>query len=221
MAAAKPARMNESAIRPQLLARLRAGIGQLEPGVDEAACAQLLDYIELLARWNGTYNLTAVRALPDMVSHHLLDSLSIAGFVRGSNLADLGSGAGLPGIPLAIVAPDRDHVLIDSNGKKARFLREAVRVLGLSNVRIEQSRVEQARGQFDTVTARAFASLPDMLRAGGHLLAPDGVWLAMKGHVRPGETIELPPGFCIRAIHPLRVPGLPAERNVIEIRRED
>src|SRR6185369_14073015 len=105
----------------------------------------------------------------------------IAAFVKGDTLADLGSGAGLPGIPLAILEPTREHVLIDSNGKKTRFLREAVRELKLTNVRVEQARVEDVRGQFDCITARAFAALKDMLALGGHLLAPAGTWLAMKG----------------------------------------
>ncbi len=212
--------MTEPTQRSRLLARLRKGIDQLDLNVSADACERLIDYVELLARWNAAYNLTAVRALPDMVSHHLLDSLSIATFASGASLADLGSGAGLPGIPLAILAPGREHVLIDSNGKKARFLREATRVLGLSNVRVEQVRVEQAQGQFDAVTARAFASLADMLHGGGQLLAPNGVWLAMKGQIRPEEMAGLPFGFRIQATHQLRVPGLDAERHVIEIRRE-
>lgn len=213
--------MSTSANRQQLLSRLRTGVEQLALDAGDSACDRLIDYIELLARWNATYNLTAVRTPSDMIGHHLLDSLSIAGFVRGSNLADLGSGAGLPGIPLAVMAPKREHVLIDSNGKKARFLREAVRVLGLSNVRIEQCRVEQAQGRFDTVTARAFASVSDMLAAGGHLLAPGGVWLAMKGQLPDRELTGLPPGFELRAIRKLAVPGVQAQRHLIEIGRTD
>jgi 16S rRNA (guanine527-N7)-methyltransferase len=179
----------------------------------------LLDYVELLARWNTAYNLTAVRAPADMVERHLLDSLSIAPFVRGGSLADLGSGAGLPGIPLAIIAPERVHVLIDSNGKKTRFLREAVRALGLTNVRVEQSRVEAARGQFDCITGRALASLAQMLTLGGHLLAPDGIWLAMKGMLTKEEILAVPAGFRVVETRPLAVPGLDAARHVVIIRR--
>jgi 16S rRNA (guanine527-N7)-methyltransferase len=143
----------------------------------------------------------------------------VAKLVRGDSLADLGTGAGLPGIPLAILAPERQHVLIDSNGKKVRFLREAVRTLALANVRVEQSRVEDARGQYDCITARAFATLGDMLRMGGHLLAPDGIWLALKGQLSKDEVLGVPAGFTVAGVTPLDVPGLGAARQVAIIRR--
>ena len=144
--------------RAQLYARLSAGttVLGLKPGA--AALDRLLDYLELLARWNKVYNLTAVRDPDEMLTRHLLDSLAIAPLVRGDSLADLGTGAGLPGIPLAILEPARQCVLIDSNGKKTRFLREAVRTLMLDNVHVEQTRVETARGSYDCVTARAFTT---------------------------------------------------------------
>src|SRR5947208_287506 len=124
--------------RAHLYSRLQTGLAELGLAPGPAACEQLLDYVELLARWNAVYNLTAVRDPLEMIERHLLDSLAVAPFVRGDSLADLGTGAGLPGIPLAILAPERQHVLIDSNGKKTRFLREAVRALVLANVRVEQ-----------------------------------------------------------------------------------
>jgi len=173
--------MHSVSDRANLYSRLQAGIAELGLAPGAGACERLLDYLELLVRWNAAYNLTAVRDPEQMVERHLLDSLAVAPLVCGDTLADLGSGAGLPGIPLAILEPARQHVLIDSNGKKTRFLREAVRTLELANVRVEQVRVEDARGQYDCITARAFAPLAQMLRAGGHLLAPDGVWLALKG----------------------------------------
>lgn len=205
--------------RASLYARLQAGLAELglAPGAD--ACERLLDYLELLARWNTTYNLTAVRGPVEMVTRHLLDSLAVAKLVRGDSLADLGTGAGLPGIPLAILAPERRHVLIDSNGKKVRFLREAVRTLALFNVRVEQCRVEDARGQFDCITARAFATLGEMLKLGGHLLAPDGIWIALKGQLSKDEILGVPPGFVVAEVKALHVPGLGAARQAAIIKR--
>ena len=190
---------------------------QLEPPV--GATARLLDYLDLLVRWNKAYNLTAVRDPAQMVTRHLLDSLAVLPFVRGHTLADLGSGAGLPGIPLAIARPDLQVTLVDSNGKKARFLREAARALPLENVKIQQVRAEELPGAFDCITARAFASLADMLGWGGHALARDGAWLAMKGQIEPGELAQVPAGFRVAAVHALDVPGLEAQRHIVEIRR--
>lgn len=204
-----------------LYARLHAGATHLGLAPSTAACECLLDYVELLTHWNAVFNLTAVRDPADMVVRHLLDSLAIAPYVRGDNLADLGSGAGLPGIPLAILEPSREHVLIDSNGKKTRFLREAVRNLGLSNVRVEQTRVENARGSYACITSRAFSDLAQMLTLGGHLLAPDGQWLAMKGQLDPDEISTLPAAFRIEATHALDIPGLGAQRHVVIMRRSD
>lgn len=205
--------------RAALYARLCAGTAELGLATTAEARERLLDYVELLMRWNAAYNLTGVRDPADMVTRHLLDSLAVAAYVQGDSLADLGSGAGLPGIPLAILEPARQHVLIDSNGKKTRFLREAVRTLALDNVRVEHSRVEDARGQFDCITARAFATLTDMLALGGHLLAPNGVWLALKGQLDKEEILGVPAGFQVTDVHPLAVPGLGAARHVVIIRR--
>lgn len=205
--------------RANLYARLQAGLAELGLAPSAAACERLLDYLELLARWNTTYNLTAVRDPGEMVTRHLLDSLAVAKLVRGDSLADLGTGAGLPGIPLAILSPERQHVLIDSNGKKARFLREAVRTLALTNVRVEQSRVEDARGQFDCITARAFATLGEMLKLGGHLLAPNGTWIALKGQLSKDEILGVPAGFVVAEVKALDVPGLGAARQAAIIRR--
>jgi len=202
-----------------MYAQLRAGMAELGLAAPAAAIEALLDYVELLARWNGTYNLTAVRDPQAMVTSHLLDSLAVAHLVRGERLADVGSGAGLPGIPLAILSPDLQVTLIDSNGKKTRFLREAARALRLANVRIEAQRVENVRGDYDTVTARAFASLADMLRMAGHLLAADGILLALKGQLRKDEILGLPEGFVVADVKALRVPGLAAARHAVIIQR--
>lgn len=205
--------------RETLQAQLERGIGTLGAILPAGAVDRLLDYRELLERWNSAYNLTAVRNADEMVSRHLLDSLAILPYVHGRTLADLGTGPGLPGIPLAIADPARDVLMVDSNGKKVRFLREAIRSLKLVNAKALQSRVEDVEGTFECVTARAFASLADMLGWGGHLLAPDGVWLAMKGK-HPAEELDgMPEGFRVEAIHALGVPGVDGERHLVVIRR--
>lgn len=183
------------------------------------AQARLIAYLALLAKWNRTYNLTAVRDPAEMVARHLLDSLAVLPWLHGDTLADLGSGAGLPGIPLAIARPGMQVALVESNGKKARFLREAVRSLPLPNVTVEPVRVQDATGRFDTITTRAFASLADMLAWGGHLLADGGRWLALKGRLDPDETAAVPAGFRVVAVHPLAVPGSGAARNLVELAR--
>ena len=205
-----------SALRPTL----EAGLVQLSQ--DPALAGPLLAYLALLARWNATYNLTAVRDPAQMVPRHLLDSLAMQPFVRDLGaLADLGTGPGLPGIPLAIATPSLRVTLVESNGKKARFLREAVRQLGLANAEVAESRIEAFHPQagFDAITARALATLPQILALGGHLLAPGGRLLAMKG-VHPEEEIAaLPAGWVLAGTYPLHVPGLDAERHLVEIVR--
>ena len=201
-------------LRPELAAGLEA------LGLPTALAAPLLAYLALLARWNATYNLTAIRDPRDMVAKHLLDSLAMQPFVRDlRTLADLGTGPGLPGIPLAIATPALQVTLVESNGKKARFLREAARQLGLGNVQVAESRIEafQPGTHFDAITARALATLPLILELGGHLLKPEGRLLAMKGVVPEDEIAALPAGWRVAAVHPLRVPGLDAERHLLEV----
>lgn len=201
-------------------ATLDAGLAAL--GLEPSLSPPLRRYLDLLARWNRTYNLTAIRDPGEMVTLHLLDSLSMHAHMAGvRRLADLGTGAGLPGIPLAIALPALEVTLVESNGKKARFLREAVRQLGLSNARVAESRAEAVDmpAAFDAITARAMATLGDILAVGAHLLAPGGRLLAMKG-VRPdAEIAELPAGWVVEAIHPLAVPGLAAERHLVVVGR--
>jgi 16S rRNA (guanine527-N7)-methyltransferase len=208
--------MDLSALAPPLA----DGLAAMRLELPEAARAKLLAYLELLAKWNRAYNLTAVRDPLEMVPRHLLDSLTVLPFLHGETMADLGSGAGLPGIPLAIARPDLAVTLIESNGKKARFLREAARTLALPNVTIREARVQDTAGPFDSVTARAFASLADMLAWGGHLLAADGRWLAMKGRLDPDEIAAVPTGLHVVAVHPLAVPGIEGERHVVELARK-
>lgn len=191
-------------------------------GLDAALAGPLLDYLALLQRWNAAYNLTAVRDPRQMVVLHLLDSLAIAAHTAGiTRLADVGTGAGLPGIPLAIARPDLQVTLVESNGKKARFMREALRTLGLGNARVVESRIEafDAPGAFDAITARALATLPLILELGGHLLKPDGVLLAMKGALPGDEIAALPAGWALREVRPLAVPGLGAERHLVVVGR--
>lgn len=202
-----------------LESRLADGLAAMRLSLPDYAQAQLVAYIELLAKWNRSYNLTAVRDPLEMVSRHLLDSLAVLPYVHGEALADLGSGAGFPGIPLAIARPDLTVTLVESNGKKARFLREAARSLPLSNVVIKQRRVQEMSGAFDCVTARAFASIEDMLTWGEHLLTKDGRWLALKGRVDADEIAGIPDTFRIVAVHPLAVPGINGERNLVELAR--
>ena len=202
-----------------LSAELESGLAALAlPGT---LAPRLLDYLALLDRWNRTYNLTAVRDPREMLTKHLLDSLAMHPFVEDQQLADLGTGPGLPGIPLAIAKPSLRVALVESNGKKARFLREAVRVLALGNARVLESRAESVAepGAFDLITARALDRLAGIIAVGGHLLSPNGRLLAMKGQ-RPDEEInELPTGWRLAAIHTLVVPGLAAERHLLEITR--
>jgi 16S rRNA (guanine527-N7)-methyltransferase len=205
--------------RQDLQTRLERGIAALGVQLPDGAMDRLLDYQALLARWNATYNLTAVRDPAEMVSRHLVDSLAILPYVQGATLADLGTGPGLPGIPLAIARPELQVLLVDSNGKKVRFLREAIRSLKLENVRAVQSRVEEVEGQFDCITARAFASLEDMLAWGGHLLTKDGIWLAMKGKHPDEELPGVPAGFEVRSIHTLAVPDVGGERHLVVLGR--
>lgn len=194
---------------------LRGGLVQLQLELPEAVCEQLLAYLRLIAKWNRSYNLTAVRDETRMLTHHLLDSLSVLPHIKGPRVLDVGSGPGLPGLPLAIARPDWKVTLLDANHKKATFLRQAVIELELNNVEVVCERVESwhAPAPFDTVISRAFAELSEFLRlAGGHCAA-DGQMLAMKGIYPHEEVARLPSGFSLRDVIPLHVPGLAAERH--------
>ncbi len=198
--------------------RLRQGLQsmgiELPPGTE----GRLLDYLQLLEKWNRAYNLTAVRDPDQMIGRHLLDSLAVLPFVHGPRVLDVGTGAGLPGIPLALARPRLDFTLLDSNAKKTRFVTQAVHVLGMANVTVVQTRAEafEPLQPFDTVIARALASIPDMLAATRHLCAPGGRWLAMKG-VFPQEELTGIPAEYTAEVRPLRVPGLEAARHVVII----
>lgn len=202
-------------------ARLDAGLAALGLALSAAARRGLLDYLTLLEKWNRAYNLTAVRDRSEMVARHLLDSLSIVRYIQAPRIIDVGTGAGLPGIPLALALPDCRFVLLDSNRKKTRFLIQAVAALRLGNVTVECRRAEEYRPAegFDTVVTRAFASLTEIVTAAGHLCRRDGCLLAMKGRYPEAELAALPPAFRLLAVEPLRVPGLDAERYLIRLAR--
>ncbi|WP_419419815.1 16S rRNA (guanine(527)-N(7))-methyltransferase RsmG [Legionella sp. D16C41] len=193
---------------------LRKGLSQLALTVNPDV---LIQYLLLLSKWNRTYNLTAVRQLDDMVTKHLLDSLAILPWIYGNRLIDVGAGAGLPGIPLAIANPNLEIVLLDSNGKKVRFMQEAKRLLKLDNIKIEQSRVENYRPAqgFDTVMSRAFSSLAQMITWTEHLIEPSGIWLAMKGRHPEDELKVVSLSYQVKAYN---VPGLESERCCVIIK---
>lgn len=201
-------------------------IGLQQAGLELAADAQqkLLYYIDLLVKWNRSYNLTAVRKPEQMVTRHLLDSLVISPYLQGRQILDVGSGAGLPGIPLAVMYPEREFTLIDSNGKKTRFITQAAAELGLTNVNVIQSRIDlfQSATEFDSITARAFSTIKDLLSQTQHLIAKDGIFLVMKG-VFPAmeleELGELADKFAVTQTHELEVPELDAERHLLIIKR--
>ena len=199
--------------------RLLAGLLALR--LDPALAGPLLKYLGELVLWNKAYNLTSVREPVEMVTRHLLDSLAVLPHVEGRTL-DVGTGAGLPGIPLALANPALNVTLLDSNGKKTRFLRHAQRTLPLTNVEVVEARAEkfQPPARFDTIISRAFSSLEDFLGHTAHLGADGARWLAMKGKLDPAELAAVPKGFEIRERLTLAVPGLDEERHlVVALRR--
>jgi len=202
-------------------AQLREGLEQQGIALDEPRQQSLLAYLGLLQKWNGAYNLTAVRDPEVMVSRQLLDSLSILPWVSTDNLLDVGSGGGLPGIPLAIARPDMTVVMVDSNSKKTRFLTQCVLELGLGNVTVVQGRAEDVplKGYYRQVTSRAFTALANLVQWCDHLLAEDGEFLAMKGQYPQEEIDDLPSGWQVREEHRLQVPGSDGERHLLLVER--
>ncbi|HEX4389629.1 MAG TPA: 16S rRNA (guanine(527)-N(7))-methyltransferase RsmG [Steroidobacteraceae bacterium] len=200
---------------------LLAGAAALGVPLTAEGAARLLALTAELARWNRTYNLTAITDPQAMLTHHLLDSLAVHPELTGTRIADVGTGAGFPGLPLALLSPDRQFTLIDSSGKKLRFVAHAAHLLGLGNVATLNARVEALHPEvpFDTVLARAFAPLARLLPAVAGLCGPDTTVLAMKGR-RPDEEIAaLPAPWRVRAERALRVPGLDEARCVLTLSR--
>lgn len=208
-----------------LAAVLREGLAAMGLALTADVQTRLLGYVALLKKWNATYNLTAIRDERQMVTQHLLDSLSVLPVLQESGLAgrrwaDIGSGAGLPGIPLAVVRPDLEMSLVETVEKKSAFQRQAKIELGLVNVTVVNRRVEDvAGGQFDAVISRAFADLAEFVRLAGHLLTQGGRLYAMKGLLPEDEISRLPPGWTLVESAALNVPGLDVQRHLLVIER--
>ena len=200
----------------QLLDELNFGINAMGLHLPDQVPKKLIDYIGLLIHWNKAFNLTAIRHPDDMISKHLLDSLAVMPFVGKGRVLDVGSGAGLPGIPLALALPDAQFVLIDSNGKKTRFLKQAKLVLQLDNVEVINQRVEQYQPgvYFDTVIARAYAGTDNILKTTQHLHNTDTRILVMQGKLDEEISVS---GYTLKQSHTLNVYGLGADRHLLEI----
>jgi 16S rRNA (guanine527-N7)-methyltransferase len=180
----------------------------------------LVEFLALLAKWNETYNLTAVRVPEEMVTRHLMDSLVVLPFLGAGRVLDVGTGAGLPGLVLAMACPGQHFVLLDSAGKKTRFVEHAATRLGLANVEVVRARAENYEDDqgFDVVLSRAFASIADFIGRAGHLAREGGRLLAMKGALPEAELEAMPEDWRLEAVHRLTVPGLPGQRHLLEFR---
>ncbi len=198
-------------------ARLANGAAELGVELDEAAQQVLMSYLALLKRWNKVYNLTAIKGDDNMLTRHLLDSLSVVSTLQGSSSIDIGSGAGLPGIPVAIARPDMQVTLLDSNAKRCRFLRQVQAQLKLTNLSIVQRRVEeyQPAEKFDNLLSRAFSSLQVFISSSAHLLAEGGQFIAMKGAWPGDETVQLENAYRVAEVVKIKVPGLPEQRHLV------
>jgi len=210
---------------------LRAGLKVLQLELDDHQVGQLLDYLDLIAKWTKVYNLTAVRDPAEMLTHHLLDSLAAipplrrhlqqAGLEQGASLLDVGAGAGLPGAVIAVCCPAVAVSCVDTVAKKAAFIKQAALALKLPNLTGLHARVETIRQPFDVICSRAFASLPDFTQWSVGALAPQGVWMAMKGKHPEDEIAALPPAVGVFHVEQLAVPGLAAERCVVWMRPKE
>lgn len=216
-------------------ARLIRAAGQMQAALSEAQAGQLLAYLDLIQQWNKVYNLTAVRDRDNMLTHHLLDSLAVIAPLRrqlgataesgatargpSARLLDVGSGAGLPGVVIAICCPEIAVTCVDTVGKKAAFIQQVAATLRLTNLRALHARVENLTGPFDVISSRAFASLSDFVNGSGAALAQGGFWLAMKGKSPADEMAALPAGVKVFHVEQLQVPGLDAERCIVWLQR--
>lgn len=200
-----------------LLVQLTRLAKQASIELTEKQLQQLVGYVELLDKWNKAYNLTSVRDPQQMLIRHIMDSIVVNGQLKGTSFIDVGTGPGLPGVPLAIVRPDSHFVLLDSLGKRIRFLKQVQHELGLTNIEPIQSRVEEYQPDigFDGVISRAFASLSDMLNWCHHLPSSSGKFYALKGVVREEELAELPDSFLVDSVTELKVPELDEQRHLV------
>jgi 16S rRNA (guanine527-N7)-methyltransferase len=202
--------------------RLIAGMFDLGLEYSADQLARLMQYLALLVKWNQAYNLSAIRDPLEMVTLHLLDSLAVIPYVRAERILDVGSGAGLPGIPLAIFLPSSRITMIDSAGKKMRFVFHVIHELQLTNAEALHARVENLSpvDKFDGIISRAFASIPDFLAVSSHLLTDEGTFWAMKGQNPDAELSAMPKHYIVAGFHPLQLPGLSAERCLVPIKRQ-
>jgi 16S rRNA (guanine527-N7)-methyltransferase len=205
----------------ELRERLAKGVAELDIEVDEKRQHAMLAYLELLKRWNRVYNLTAIKSDSELLTHHVLDSLSVVPYLHGQRIIDIGSGAGLPGIPVALACPQLQVTLLDSNAKRCRFLRQVKAQLKLHNVSIVQQRAEAYKSdeKFDSLVSRAFSRLMSFIASSQHLLADGGQLIAMKGEWPEDDSTVLPEGFMIANVIKLTVPGLSETRHLIVVKK--
>ncbi len=209
---------------PELRPELEAGVAELGLALSQEQISALLSYLDLLSKWGKVYNLTAIRDPHEALTQHLLDCLAVVDPLRkqcpmGGRLLDVGSGAGLPGLVIAQVCPEWEVTCVDTVAKKVAFIQQAAVQLGLKNLTATHRRVEDLTGPFQLITARAFAALPDLVSWSERALAPEGVWMAMKGHDPEAERAALPAHVDVFHVEPLHVPGLNAERCLVWMRR--
>lgn len=203
-----------------LQAKLQNYINELKFEVPASVQLQMLEFLAMLAKWNQSFNLTAITDPYQMLTHHLMDSLVVAPFIQGSRILDVGTGAGLPGIPLSLLYPDKQFTLLDSNGKKIRFLVQVKAKFQLMNVQTVQTRVEnyQTTPCFDDIICRAVGAAPEIINQSKHLLSPNGRWLFMKGAVPQLELDKIKQTY---VMHALQVPGLAAARHLIVVHNQE
>ena len=200
---------------------MKSGAENLGEPLGEEEQEKLLTFVQLIIKWNKTHNLTSITETKEIVSKHLLDSLSVSPYLYGQSIIDVGTGAGLPGIPLAVANPDKAFTLLDSNQKRVAFIKEVKRKLALANVTAEHCRVEQYSGaKFSSICSRAYSSLEQMLIQTEHLIEKKGVWLAMKGVYPQVEVDGLTNNFQLKKIIPLVIPQLAAERHLLIIKKK-
>ncbi len=206
-------------LRAELLELLHRGLIEMGQPLDRPSELQLIRYIELVSQWNKVFRLSSIHDLDAMVTRHLLDSLSILPYIKGHTIIDIGTGAGLPGIPLSIAMPDRHFCLLDSNPKKIQFLEKVIQQMSLRNVHIAHRSVEEFHVEplFESVISRSFNTLGDFLKLSEHLVKPNGQILAMKGVYPLTELQDLKANFKLVEVHPLKIPALSAERHVVEL----
>ena len=215
--------MNPSLVNPQLREKLDSLLSQTDLEVSELQRDQLVGYVQMLNKWNKAYNLTSVRNPMDMLVKHIMDSIVVSPFLVGERFIDVGTGPGLPGIPLAIMNPSYQFTLLDSLGKRIRFIKQVLHELGINNVEPIQSRVEEFEPEvgFDGVISRAFASMMDMVEWCHHLPKTDqGVFLALKGQLPEDEIAQLPESLAVSQVHVLQVPELEGDRHLIILEKK-